>query len=87
MVLLLVGGVAQAQHAAVIGDVEVLVHLKDQVAHVCDLALDLLRSAEQVGVVLAEVTAALDALLSSEASLSASNNKSMFFYGLVIRSR
>ena len=62
VVLLLVGGVTQAQHAAVIGNVEVLVHLKDQVAHVCDLALDLLRGAEQVSIVLAEVTAALDAL-------------------------
>mgnify|MGYP000744913090 FL=1 len=62
VVLLLVGGVAQAQHAAVIGDVEVLVGLKDQVAHVGHFALDLLRGAEQVGIVLAEVTAALDAL-------------------------
>ena len=62
VVLLLIGRITQAQHAAVIGNVEVLVHLKDQVAHVCDLALDLLRGAEQVSIVLAEVTAALDAL-------------------------
>ncbi len=62
VVLLLVGGVAQAQHAAVIGDVEVLVGLKDQAADVGNFALDLLRGAEQMGVVLAEVTAALDAL-------------------------
>ena len=61
MVLLLVGRVTQAQHAAVIGDVEVLVDLKDQVADISHLALDLLRGAEQVSVVLAEVTAALDA--------------------------
>ena len=62
MVFLLVSGVAQGQHAAVVGDVEVLVDIKNQVADIGDLALDLLRRAEQVRVVLAEVTAALDAL-------------------------
>ena len=62
VVLLLVGRVTQGQDTAVIGDVEVLVGLEDQVADIGDLALDLLRRAEQVGVVLAEVTAALDAL-------------------------
>ena len=62
MVLLLVGGVTQGQNAAVIGDLEVLVGLEDQVADIGDLALDLLRSAEQVGIVLAEVAAALNAL-------------------------
>ena len=39
VVLLLIGRITQAKHAAVIGNVEVLVHLKDQVAHVCDLSL------------------------------------------------
>ncbi|VUX08345.1 Uncharacterised protein [Faecalibacterium prausnitzii] len=62
VILLLVGGVTQGQNAAVIGDVEVLVGLEDEVADISDFALDLLRSAEQVSVVLAEVTAALDAL-------------------------
>ena len=62
MVFLLVGRVPQRQHAAVVGDVEVLVHVKDQVADVGDLALDLVGRDEQVGVVLAEMPAALDAL-------------------------
>ena len=62
VILLLVGGVTQGQNAAVIGDVEILVGLEDEVADISDFALDLLRSAEQVSVVLAEVTAALDAL-------------------------
>ena len=61
MVLLLVGGVTQGQHAAVIGDVEILVDVKDQAADIGNFALDLLRGAEQVGVVLAEMTAALNA--------------------------
>ena len=43
-------------------DLEVLVGLEDQVADIGDLALDLLRGAEQVGIVLAEVAAALNAL-------------------------
>ena len=62
VILLLVGGVTQGQNAAVVGDVEVLVGLEDEVADISDFALDLLRSAEQVSVVLAEMTAALDAL-------------------------
>ena len=62
MVLLLVGGVAQGQHAAVIRDVEVLVDVENQRADVGNLALDLLWRAEQVRVVLAEVAATLDAL-------------------------
>ena len=62
VILLLIGRVTQGQNAAVVGDVEILVGLEDEVADISDFALDLLRSAEQVSVVLAEVTAALDAL-------------------------
>ena len=68
VVLLLVGGVTQGQNAAVIGDLEVLVGLEDQVADIGNLALDLLRGAEQVGIVLAEMAAALNALQGAEDS-------------------
>ena len=48
--------ISQGQHAAVIGDVEILVDVKDQAADIGNFALDLLRGAEQVGIVLAEMT-------------------------------
>ena len=62
VVLLLVGRIAQRQHAAVVGDAEVAIDVEDQIADRGDLVLDLLRRTEQVRVVLAEVAAALDAL-------------------------
>ena len=49
VVLLLVVGVAQREHAAVIGDVEILVDIEDQVADVCDLALDLVGASQTGG--------------------------------------
>ena len=62
VVLLLVGRVAQREDAAVVRDAEVAVDVEDQIADRGDLVLDLLGHAEEVGVVLAEVAAALDAL-------------------------
>ena len=62
VILLLVGGVPQGQDAAVVGDVEVLIHVEDQIAHRGHLVLDLVGGDEQVGIVLAEVAGALDAL-------------------------
>ena len=62
VVLHLVRGVAEGEDAAVIGDAEILIALEDKVADLADLVLYLLGRHEEVGVVLAEVAAALDAL-------------------------
>ena len=62
MVLDLVGRVTQRQHAAVLGNAEVLVYIGDQIYDPGHLVLDLVRRDEQVGIVLAEMTATLNAL-------------------------
>ena len=62
VILHLVGGVTKREDTAVVGNVEILVNLKDQVADRRHLALDLFRSDEQMGVVLAEVPGTLNAL-------------------------
>ena len=62
VVFLLVRRVAQRQHAAVVGDAEILVSIEDQVHDLGELVLDLIRSDEQVCVVLAEMAASFDAL-------------------------
>ena len=62
MVLDLILGVPQRQDAAVVGNTEILVDIPDEANYPGHLVLDLVRGDEQVGIVLAEVTATLNAL-------------------------
>ncbi len=54
--------VPQGQNATVIRNVKVLVSIKNQVYYGADFAFNLIRGAEQMGVILAEVTATFNAL-------------------------
>ncbi len=62
MVLDLILGVPQRQDAAVVGNTEILVDIPDEANYPGHLVLDLVRGDEQMGIVLAEVTATLNAL-------------------------
>ena len=62
MVLDLILGVPQRQDAAVVGNTEILVDIPDEANYPGHLVLDLVRGDEQMGIVLAEMTATLNAL-------------------------
>ena len=62
MIFYLVLRISQGQDTSVIGNTEILVGIKDQVYYLGELGLDLLRCYEQMGVVLAEMSASLDTL-------------------------
>ena len=62
VIFYLVLRITQRQYTAIIRDIEIFVGIKDQVHYLGKFILDLLRCYEQVSIVLAEVTASLDAL-------------------------
>ena len=62
VIFYLVLRISQGQDTSVIGNTEILVGIEDQVYYLGELGLDLLRCYEQMGVVLAEMSASLDTL-------------------------
>ena len=62
VIFYLVLRISQGQDTSVIGNTEILVGIEDQIYYLGELGLDLLRCYEQMGVVLAEMSASLDTL-------------------------
>jgi len=65
VIFYLVLRISQRQDTSVIGNTEILVGIEDQVYYLGELGLDLLRCYEQMGIILAEMSASFDTLQGS----------------------
>jgi hypothetical protein len=67
VIFYLVLRISQGQDTSVIGNTEILVGIEDQIYYLGELGLDLLRCYEQMGIILAEMSASFDTLQGSTA--------------------